>query len=146
MSRLAVVFTALIVLASPAIAAKDKLEPRAQAMLACASVNADEDRLRCYDQSILALQQALGKGDVVLKENKSPKTLEGVVRASGSMGDNRYWIEFESGDRWHLTPSIIRNEAPRVGSTLKLRKGFASNYWISGPGWPTSPARHVSRP
>lgn len=146
MPRSAVAIYILTLLAVPAIAgAKDKLEPRTQAMLACASVTPGEARLRCYDQSVIALQQALGKGQLVLNEKKGPKELGGVVKTSGTMGNNRFWVELGSGDRWHLLPATVRSEPPKVGTAMKVKKGIASNYWISGPGWSTSPAKHVAR-
>ncbi len=146
MLKFALVIIALIGLGSPAIgAAPAKLEPRTRAILACASVAAEDARLRCYDESVVALQQAVGQGDVVLKEKKGPKALGGVVTASGSMGDNRYWIDLDSGERWQLLPTTIRNGAPPKGLKIEVRKGIASNYWISGAGWTSSPARFVRR-
>ncbi len=145
MPRLAAAMTAIILLSMPAAAsAKDRMEPRAQAMLACASLTPDAARLRCYDQSILALKQALDQGDLVVNEHKQPMSNGGLIKASGAMGNNRYWVELESGDRWELDPTSDRNEAPRVGTMIKVRK-FMGSFWAAGPSWRDSEAHYLGR-
>ncbi len=145
MPRLAAAITAIVLLSVPAMAAaKDKMEPRAQAMLACASLTPDSARLRCYDQSVLALKQALEQGDLVVNEHKQPMAREGLVKASGPMGNNRFWIELESGDRWELDPTSDRDKAPPPGSQIKVRK-FMGAFWASGPGWRDSEAHYLGR-
>lgn len=145
MPRFAAAMTAIVLLSVPTMAgAKDKMEPRAQAMLACASLTPDAARLRCYDQSVLALKQALEQGDLVVNEHKQPMTNEGLIKASGPMGGNRYWMELESGDRWELNPTSDRDQAPRPGTRIKVRK-FMGAYWAAGPGWRDSEAHYLGR-
>jgi len=135
---------AISLLALPAAgAAKSELEPRLQAHLACASITPDEARLRCYDQSIVALQQALTRGSVVLKEQKGPRGRDGIVTASGKSGEKRFWVTLDNGDRWTIVTQPDRPAAPPVGSTLKLRRTPLGNFWISGPGWRESEATFV---
>ena len=77
MSKRAGIIAAIVLLSVPAIAsAKDKPDQRVQAILACGSVSSNEERLRCYDQSILPLKEALARGSMVLKEKKAPAALE----------------------------------------------------------------------
>lgn len=141
MSKRVSIIIGIVLLSVPTIAAaKDSLEPRVKSLLACESMSSDEARLRCYDQSIIPLKQALSRGSMVLREKKGPLALEGVVRASGKSGANRYWVVFENGDRWSLVTVKDRREAPRAGTTLKLKKTFFGNYWISGSGWRESEA------
>ncbi|MEO8547951.1 MAG: hypothetical protein ABI422_06240 [Sphingomicrobium sp.] len=122
-------------------AAKDKLEPRVQSLLACESISSGEARLQCYDRSIVPFKQALSHGNVVLKENKGPRALEGLVKASGKSGEKRFWVVFENGDRWELSTQPDRRAPPRVGTTLTLRKTMIfGNYWMKGPGWRESEA------
>ena len=146
MPKLVTATVAIALLTLPAAgAAKSDLEPRLQAHLACASITPDEARLRCYDQSVVALQQALTRGSVVLKEQKGPRAREGIVKASGKSGEKRFWVTMENGDRWAITTQPDRPNAPPVGSTLKLRKTPLGNYWISGPGWRESPASFLGQ-
>lgn len=144
MSKLVTSMIAIALLALPAIAAaKESLEPRVQSLLVCESIRSNEARLRCYDQSIIPLKQALSRGRMVLKENKGPGILEGVVRASGKSGEKLFWVVLENGDRWAIATQPDRDAAPRVGSTLKLVRTPFGNYWISGPGWRQSEARFL---
>jgi len=132
MSRRAALL-ALMLLAAPTMAAaKDKVEPRMAAMLACVSVTSNEARLRCYDQAAVPLRQAVTKGEVAVSQKAGPKELEGVIRAAGAMSDG-YWVELASGDRWKVISNSSFDEAPPTGATVKLRKGPLGNYWISAP-------------
>ena len=145
MSRLVIAATGLALLGVAASAnAKDDLEPRTRAMLACRSIAPDDARLRCYDQSMAALKEAIDQGSVVLDDR--PKMGEGIVKASGQSGENRYWVELESGERWTLLPTTARRGPPQPGSNVKVRRPFVgSGYWISGPDWEESRAEYVGR-
>ena len=144
MPKLVTATIAIALLAMPAAgAAKSELEPRLQTHLACASITPDEARLRCYDQSIVALQQALSRGSVVLKEQKGPRARGGVVKASGKSRPKSFWVTFDNGDRWAIVTQPDRPRAPPVGSILKIRRTPLGNYWISGPGWRESEASFV---
>jgi len=146
MPKLVTATIAIALLALPASgAAKSDLEPRLQTHLACASITPDEARLRCYDQSIIALQQALSRGSVVLKEQKGPRARGGVVKASGKSGAKRFWVTFDNGDRWAMITQPDRPNAPPAGSILKVRKTPLGNFWISGPGWRESEATFVGQ-
>ena len=131
----------IFLLSMPAVvAAKDKSEVRVETLLACGSIISNEDRLRCYDQSILPLKEALARGNMVLKERKAPLSLEGVVKASGRWGGSSFWVLLENGDRWSVEPTKSRREPPPPGTTVKLKRTLMGTYWISGPKWPESEA------
>ena len=135
----------LLALASGANA-KDKLEPRTQAMLACQGIAADGARLQCYDQAMAPLKQAIEQGTVVVEKNDRPIAREGVVKASREIGDNVFWVELNNGDRWKLLPSTRRNGPPQVGSTVKVHKPlYGSGFWIMGPDWDDSRADFEGR-
>lgn len=146
MSKWAIAVTGLALLGmSSGASAKDKLEPRTQAMLACQGITADSARLQCYDQAMAALKEAIDQGAVTLNESRRPAR-EGVVKAAGQSGENRYWIELESGERWTLLPSTMRSGPPQPGSVIKVRRPFiGSGYWISAPGWEESRAEFEGR-
>lgn len=144
MSKRVMTMIAIALTALPAMAAaKEELDPRVQSLLVCESITSGEARLRCFDQSIVPLKQALSRGRVVLKENKGPGTLGGLVKASGKSGEKSFWVVFENGDRWALSTQPDRRNAPPVGTTLQLKKTMFGNYWISGPGWQQSEAIFV---
>jgi len=134
---------ALLVVPSVA-AAKEDLEPRMQAVLACEAITANEARLQCFDQAILPLKQAMTRGSLVLKEKKGPAALGGVVKASGKSGANRYWVLLDNGERWSIQTVKDRREAPKPGTPLRMKKTFFGNYWVSGPGWPESEGLFVA--
>ena len=134
----------IVLLSVPSVAAsKEKLDPRMQAVLACEAISSSEARLQCFDQAILPLKQALTRGSMVLKENKGPSALEGVVKASGKSAASRYWVVLENGERWTVVTAKDRRAAPKPGTPLRLKKTFFGNYWVSGPGWPESEAIFV---
>ena len=134
MSRPAALLALMLLTAPTMAAAKQKVEPRMAAMLACGSVASNQERLRCYDAAASTLRQAVNKGEVAINQKSRPKELEGVVRTSGAMGDNSYWVELVSGDRWQIMSSSPSDEAPATGAKAKLRKGPLGNYWFSTPG------------
>jgi len=141
MSNRVAAITAIALLSVPATAtAKDKLEPRVQAILACKAVGSNEERLQCYDRSIAALQEGLAQGNVMLKEKKAPLAREGVIKTSGRSGEGRYWVVLENGDRWAISTSEYRRDVPPPGMPVKLKRTLMGNYWLSGPEWPESEA------
>jgi hypothetical protein len=141
MSKRVGTIIAIVLLSVPAgAAAKDKPEPRVQAMLACTSISANDERLQCYDRSIGALQEGLAQGNVVLKEQKAPLAREGIIKASGRSGDGRYWIVLENGDRWALSIEEYRRDVPQPGTPVKLKRTLMGNYWLTAPNWPESEA------
>ena len=136
----------IVLLSAPAgVAAKEKLEPRVQAMLACEAVKANEARLQCYDQAIAALKPALVQGGVVVKEKKAPLSRGGVIQASGRSGPENFWVVLDNGDRWAVhTPGYHRNP-PATGMTVKIRRTLMGSYWLSGPKWPESEAEYLGQ-
>jgi hypothetical protein len=124
------------------VAAKENMDPRLQAVLACEGVSANEARLQCFDQAIAPLKQAMVRSNLVLTKRKGPLALEGVVKASGNSGANGYWVEFENGDRWSTSTKSLR-KPPAPGTTLKLKKTVMGTYWMSGPKWSESQANFV---
>lgn len=146
MSKRVSLVAAVALLSVPSVAAaKDKLEPRVQAMLACQAISASEARLQCYDQTISALNQDLVRGAVVLKESNRPLAKEGVVKESGYWSGGRFLVVLDNGDRWAIEPSKRRREPPRPGAAVKLRKTLMGTYWISGPDLPETEAQFLGQ-
>jgi hypothetical protein len=147
MLKLAAAIAGLLMLVAPAaVSAKDKTaESRAQALLACAAVADDQARLRCYDETAVAMKQALDQDGLVLTERTKPRGREGIVKSAGYLGGNRYWVELDTGDRWQLVPTTERKGPPETGVRVKVDRGPLGNYWFSAPGWPVSPAKYMRR-
>ena len=141
MSKRVGTILALVLTSVPAIAmAKDKPDARVQAILACESISVNEERLRCYDQSIIPLKQALARGSMVLKEKKAPLAFVGVVKASGHWGGSSSWVLLENGDRWSIEPSKSRRDPPPAGTAVKVKRTLVGTYWMSGPKLPETEA------
>jgi hypothetical protein len=139
-----IIIAAIVLLSVPAIAsAKDKPDQRVQAILACGSISSNEERLRCYDQSILPLKEALARGSMVLKEKQAPLALEGAVKASGHWGGSSLWVLFDNGDRWSVQPTKSHRDPPPPGTMLKVKRTLMGTYWVSGPKWPESEAEFL---
>jgi len=143
MFRGAVALAGLVLLGTPAaVQAQDQVEPRTNAMLACRAIPSNDARLRCYDQAMTSLKEAIDQGGYIFDEDRGAIAREGVIKASGRTGENSFWIELESGDRWNLLPTTPRRDAPRPGGNIKVRKSFFSGYWVSAPDWPESRAKY----
>jgi hypothetical protein len=145
MSKRVGLVAGIALLALPSVAAaKENLEPRMQAVLECEAISANEARLQCFDQAILPLKQAMTRGSLILKENKGPSALGGVVKASGKSGANRYWVLLDNGERWSIQTAKDRRDAPKPGTVLRMKKTFFGNYWVNGAGWPESEGTFLS--
>ena len=145
MSKRVGLVAGILLLSLPSVvAAKDDMEPRMQAVLACEGISANEARLQCFDRAILPLKQAMSRGSLVLKEKKGPASLGGVVKASGKSGASRYWVLLDNGERWSIATAKDRRDAPKPGTALRMKKTFFGNYWVSGPGWPESEGTFVA--
>jgi hypothetical protein len=134
----------IVLLSVPTFAAaKDKSQPRVQALLACQSISANEQRLACYDEAMGSLKQALSQGTMVLKEKKTPLAMEGVVKASGFWGGGSTWVLLDNGDRWSIQPSKSRRDPPPPGTAVKLKRTLMGTYWMSGKKLPETEAEFL---
>lgn len=130
---------AICALGSPATA-KDELDRRVSGILKCSGLTDPTARLGCYDEAMAVLKSAVDDGEIEFSERQRPRSMEGVVKASGMVSDTNFWVELDNGDRWRLRPTSWRNKAPGVGTPMKISRGLGGNYWISGPGWRSSDA------
>jgi len=144
MSKRLSLVAGIALLAIPTFAlAKDKSEPRVQALLACQSITSGDQRLACYDQAMGSLKQALAQGNMVLKEKKAPLAMEGVVKASGYWGGSSTWVLLDNGDRWSIQPSKSRHDPPPPGTAVKLTRTLMGTYWMSGQKLPETEAEFL---
>lgn len=131
MLKLIVPAVAALLLCGAPAAAKDKLDPRIQAVLGCASVTDPAARLRCFDEKMAALRAAVDAGQLISAEEASrPYALDGVIRGSGVSGFNRFWVLMDSGDRWLVVANNSRDILPKRGAKVHIRKGLMGAYWF----------------
>lgn len=134
MLKVSITIAALTLLGSGLANAKEKVDPRIGAAIACRSITQNEQRLRCYDQAIAGLRLALDSGQLVpAGESRKPLALEGVIKDVRPFGYNRYWVELDSGDRWEVISESSRDVSPRKGAKVKLEKGTMGGYWFIDP-------------
>jgi hypothetical protein len=144
MSKRVAAIVGIVLLSAPGMAvAKEKFDPRVQAMLTCEAIKSSEARLQCYDQAMAALRPALVQGAVIVKEKKAPVARGGVIQASGRTGDENFWVVLENGDRWALRTPGYHRDPPATGMTVKIRRTFMGSYWLSGTKWPESEADYL---
>lgn len=145
MRQIAILTLATAVAAAPAAARPAKeTDSRVAAAIACAAIQDSEQRLRCYDEAVASLTQAVQSGSLLGQKTaaEQPKSLEGVVSASGGHGYDRFWVMLDSGDRWEV---VARNfdEAPRQGARVKLTRSPLGSYFFHEPGYPQRRARFL---
>lgn len=146
MSRIAILAAGVLIAAgaAPAEAARET-DRRIQAALACAGIAADQQRLLCFDQAIATLKSAVQSGELGVRESAAdPVALEGVIKASGSRGYNRFWVQLDNGDRWEVE-ARSNDDAPRRGDRVRFKKSPLGSYSFSGPGYPWRRATFLGR-
>lgn len=137
MPRLAIALsTSALLAASTSALAKEKVDPRIGAAIACSSITQADERLRCFDQAIAGLKQALASGQLVPAEDaRKPLVLEGTVRTAGHFGFNRFWVELDSGDRWELIAANRFDDVPpKRGTKVTIKKAAMGGYWVKEDG------------
>lgn len=148
MRKIAIAVTALslFVGVNPATA-KEKVDPRIEAAIACSNVAQNEDRLRCFDQAVGGLKQALASGQLIpADEARKPLVLEGTIRAAGHFGFNRFWVEMDSGDRWEIEASNRFDQIPpKRGTKVTIKRAAIGGYWVKEVGGSNRRANYLGR-
>ncbi|WP_396595442.1 hypothetical protein [Brevundimonas sp. R86498] len=130
-------------------------------LVACRTVVADADRLRCYDRLVAALDQAETAGEVVIVErgqitearralfgfsvNPLPlfarrggdEPLEAIQTSlqRASQGASGKWLfVLEDGSVWLQTDSNAPGRTPRPGADITVRQGAVGSYLLSVNG------------
>lgn len=143
-----------------AIAAAPPAEPRRpaayEALVRCRAIDNDEARLRCFDQSVAALQEAADKRELVVVDRgqiretrrrlfgldlpnlpffggNDDEAREEVRQIDGTIAEvrsvNKLWIiRLQEGGTWIQTDGSRRGQQPKVGTKVKIRKGTLGGY------------------
>jgi hypothetical protein len=157
----------LAVAGGAAIAADPAPEQRrpaaAAALVRCRAIENDEARLRCFDQSAAALQEAADKREVVVVDRRQIRetrrrlfgldlpnlpffggggddeareevsSIDGEIAEVRSAG--RLWvIRLKEGGTWTQADGSRRGQQPKVGSKVKIKKGALGSYIMEFEG------------
>ena len=148
MRKIAIAVVALGLFAGSAPAmAKEKIDPRIGAAIACANIADNDQRLRCFDQAIAGLKQALSSGQLIPADDaRKPLVLEGTVKSAGHFGFNRFWVELDSGDRWELEWSNRFDQVPpKRGTKVTIKRAAIGGYWVKEVGGSNRRASYLGR-
>jgi hypothetical protein len=143
---IATVATGLLAGSGPA-SAKEKIDPRIGAAIACTNIAQNDERLRCFDQALTGLKQALASGQLIPADDaKKPLVLEGTVKSAGHFGFNRFWVELDSGDRWELEwTNRFDQVPPKRGTKVTIKRAAIGGYWVKEVGGSNRRASYLGR-
>jgi hypothetical protein len=138
--------TMLTLVATPAAAARGKVDKRVEAALACAKIAQADARLRCYDTTIPQLSQAVKAGNLIqANEATVPIALEGTVIAAAEFGFNRFIVRMNTGDRWEVIAGYQRDDIPKRGSKVTIKRGTMGSFWFVEQYMPERRAIYLGR-
>ena len=129
--------------------------PVFQAVLDCKAIADSTQRLACYDRSVAAMESASNAKDLVIADRSSmreakrglfglslPKIklfggddseevteIESTVASFRAARDGFIILELADGARWKQTEG--RQQYPKVGDKVRVRKGALSSYFAS---------------
>ena len=144
MTKILIAAAGVAVLAcAGAASAKKGADARVQAAVACTTIAQSDARLRCYDQAMIGLQQVVATAS--LPDDSEPLKLEGVIKAAGESGYNRFWVQLDSGDRWAVTANSSSDPVPQIGRKVALKKAMFGSYWFKQSSFPAQRAKYLGR-
>lgn len=151
-------------LATPALAddGEGEVPNSLSAINACRTIEADSERLACYDREVTSFTRAAQEGEVRVVDREDAKkarrslfgfslpfkdifggddkedvqqTLVSTVTSVRPLRGGEYQFRIEEGDAvWETTNSPARLRAPQVGDKVEFKKALFNSYWISFDG------------
>jgi hypothetical protein len=129
--------------------------PVFQAVLDCKAIADSTERLTCYDRSVAAMETASNAKDLVIADRSTmreakrglfglslPKIklfggddseevteIESTVASFRAARDGFIILELADGARWKQTEG--RQQYPKVGDKVRVRKGALGSYFVS---------------
>lgn len=129
--------------------------PVFQAVLDCKAIADSTERLSCYDRSVAAMETASQNKDLVIADRSTMreakrglfglslpaiklfggdnteevKEIESTVASYRAARDGFIIIELADGARWKQTEG--RQQYPKVGDKVRVRKGALGSYFVS---------------
>jgi hypothetical protein len=140
-------------------------------VVACKLIENPEQRLACYDEKIVALDQAQQNKEIVvidktgMKEAKRglfgftlPKIaifgdgdnadeineIEAVAESASMSQDGKWFIVLEDGARWQQIDSKTINRRPASGLKVLIRKAAMGSYFVNIDGAPAIRMKRVN--
>lgn len=134
--------------------------PYATALESCQRITDDEQRLRCFDDSVARLLQAQRSGELSLVgrsqarearrslfgfsvpklpflgggDEAGANELTATVQAVRSQPDGRYRVRLQDGAVWETVERPRQGQEPRRGSTVRIRKAALGSYLMNIDG------------
>jgi hypothetical protein len=145
-------------LAQGATAAPPSSAPAVQAVIDCAKILQNDQRLACYDAAVAAMAKAQTTGDLVAidraqrraarrqtfgfslpslafldrgEKAEEVNNLDTTVTAVSRSADGKWVITVEGGAVWRQTDNNDLSKDPRVGSAVKISKGVLGAFFMN---------------
>lgn len=132
-------------------------------VLACQGEKDEQRRLACYDRAAAALASAARSGSVVVMDredvrkarrslfgfslprlplfsgNDSPeeeeaREIEATIKSARIGRDDKWTLELDTGAMWQTTEADKRQQTPKAGQAVKIRKGALGSYMLAVEG------------
>ena len=130
-------------------------------VVACRSNPDPGARLRCYDDMVTHLSQAVGSGAVVVLDREGmakakrelfgfslpglgrllggdslpeEKEINATIKSAGETGYHHWVLTLDDGARWRTTEPLLRQSDPRPGQKVRIRRGSIGNYMLQIEG------------
>jgi hypothetical protein len=156
--RAAVLAVMTVTMAQGAAAAPPPSAPAVQAVIDCAKVVQNDQRLACYDAAVAAMAKAQTTGDLVAidraqrraarrqafgftlpslafldrgEKAEEVNNLDTTITAVSRSADGKWVITVEGGAVWRQTDSNDLSKDPRVGSAAKISKGVLGAFFMN---------------
>jgi hypothetical protein len=138
-------------------------------VVACKAIENPELRLACYDEKVVALDEAQKKDEIILTDKAAVKEAQrGLfgfelpkLKIFGSGGDDVEEIDavvksvsatkvgiltivLEDGARWQQIDTKVLNREPRAGSKAHIRKASMGSYMVNFDGGPAIRMKRVN--
>lgn len=162
---LTVILAAAVMSASSAGAADqapNKIPPQIQRLMTCRATVDAEQRLACFDRETVAIEQAIGRRDLVMIDRARAtaakrslfgfsvpdfgglfggnedevKQIEGVIAAVGSNADGGWIIRLVDGSTWSQTDDVAIGRLPKPGQKVIIRRATLGSFMLSVEGRP----------
>jgi hypothetical protein len=133
--------------------------PALEALARCRAIQADPERLACYDRESTALAGSIERGDVKVLEKSQIKTirrslfgflapkadvlgdskgedaetwntLSAEIGAVSGLPNGRYRIVLDDGAVWQTTENPQRMREPRSGDKIEIERAALGSYWL----------------
>lgn len=159
--KLVIGAAAFVVMSSAAAAQEREADNSAllTSVLSCRELTDDQARLRCFDAAAARLSEASSAGSLVVVDREAVRRtrrglfgfnlprlpffrgdtsqeeeiteMEGTIRGVRALDYGKWTLVLEDDSAWQTTEADSRNPAPRVGQSVRIRRGALGSYIMS---------------